>query len=230
MINSNIRVLQVNLNRSAEATESALQLAVELKIDLLVIQEPWILPRRLNTNGDYSATRSIAHPSYTQLLPNHLNHLRPRTLTYISKNFKPLVSLAVTSPSDPDIQIINIIEGKSRLQIINVYNEKDQDREKGETIERALYQTTLHPNSIILGDFNAHHTWWDANTSSTLKGEQLAEWFEDHNLVLINEPGVGTFLHALLVLLIMDRLYGGKDKLNSRTLYNHFKILHLERS
>ena len=39
MINSSIKILQVNVNRSSAATESALQLAVELKIDLLVIQE-----------------------------------------------------------------------------------------------------------------------------------------------------------------------------------------------
>jgi hypothetical protein len=37
MNSSNIRVLQVNLNRSAAATESALQIAIELQIDLLVI-------------------------------------------------------------------------------------------------------------------------------------------------------------------------------------------------
>ena len=43
MISSSTRVLQVNLNRSAPATESALQIAVELKIDIVVVQEPWIL-------------------------------------------------------------------------------------------------------------------------------------------------------------------------------------------
>ena len=40
MISSSLKILQINLNRSATATESALQLATELKIDLLVIQEP----------------------------------------------------------------------------------------------------------------------------------------------------------------------------------------------
>jgi len=40
MISSSTRVLQVNLNRSAQAIESALQIAVELKIDLVIVQEP----------------------------------------------------------------------------------------------------------------------------------------------------------------------------------------------
>jgi hypothetical protein len=37
MISTNTRILQVNLNRSTFATESALQLATELKVDILLI-------------------------------------------------------------------------------------------------------------------------------------------------------------------------------------------------
>ena len=44
MISSNIKVLQVNLNRSALAIESALQVAIELRADLVVVQEPYIIP------------------------------------------------------------------------------------------------------------------------------------------------------------------------------------------
>ena len=61
MISSSTRVLQVNLNRSAQATESALQIAVELKIDIVVVQEPWILQ---NSELDYSNARLILHLSF----------------------------------------------------------------------------------------------------------------------------------------------------------------------
>ena len=40
---SSLKVLQVNLNHSALATESVLQLAVELGIGLVVVQEPWVI-------------------------------------------------------------------------------------------------------------------------------------------------------------------------------------------
>ena len=96
MISSNIKVLQVNLNRSAPATELALQLAIELNIDLVIIQEPWISPRPPSTNN-YLNSRSILHPSFAQILPKDLNY-RPRTLAYIAKDFKPLVTLASSSP------------------------------------------------------------------------------------------------------------------------------------
>ena len=55
-ISSSIKILQVNLNRSAQATKSALQTTVELQIDLIVVQEPWTVPR--NQDQDYSNTRS----------------------------------------------------------------------------------------------------------------------------------------------------------------------------
>jgi hypothetical protein len=40
MIYSNTRILQVNLNRSQTAMENTLQIAIELKIDIIVVQEP----------------------------------------------------------------------------------------------------------------------------------------------------------------------------------------------
>ena len=56
MISSSIKVLQVNLNKSALATESALQVAIKLRADLVVVQEPYIIL------GDLP--RLINHPSF----------------------------------------------------------------------------------------------------------------------------------------------------------------------
>ena len=56
MLSSSIKILQVNLNRSAPTTESALETAIDHKADLIVIQEPWV------TDDN---TRSIVHQSFT---------------------------------------------------------------------------------------------------------------------------------------------------------------------
>ena len=45
MISTSIKVLQINLNKSSIVTESALQLAIELKVDLVLVQEQWLVPR-----------------------------------------------------------------------------------------------------------------------------------------------------------------------------------------
>jgi hypothetical protein len=51
MISLSIRVLQVNLNRSQFAIESALQLAIESNIDLILVQEHWLA--RKNQEDSY---------------------------------------------------------------------------------------------------------------------------------------------------------------------------------
>ena len=53
-----LKVLQINLNRSAAATESALDLAIGLNVDIIAVQEPWVFP---NPNGDFTTTRSVIH-------------------------------------------------------------------------------------------------------------------------------------------------------------------------
>jgi endonuclease/exonuclease/phosphatase (EEP) superfamily protein YafD len=158
MINSNIRILQVNLNRSSPATESALQIAIELKVDLLVVQEPWLIQNQdQDQDQDYSNTRSTTHPSFLQILPVDKSH-RPRTLVYVSRTFRPLVSLAATLPRDPDLLVLDIIEGKSKIQLLNIYYEDSQSHNNNlRTLEQVLYSHVITPNSLILGDFNTHH-------------------------------------------------------------------------
>ena len=109
MISTSFKVLQVNLNRSAVATESALQLAIELNVDLVVVQEPWVIP-----GSDYINTRSVIHQSFLQILPKDLCY-RPRTLVYVSRSFRPLVSLAASSPLDPDMIVIDVIEQNAKV-------------------------------------------------------------------------------------------------------------------
>ena len=149
MLSSSIKILQVNLNRSAPATESALETAIELKVDLIVIQEPWVTEDN---------SRSIAHQSFSQILPPDTN-LRPRTLVYVSKAFRPSLSLAISSPKDPDLMTIDILEGNSKIQLLNVYNEADQAGVGPKTLERCLFHQELSPNTVLLGDFNTHHPW-----------------------------------------------------------------------
>lgn len=112
MISSSLKILQVNLNRSATATESALQLATELKIDLLVVQEPWITPKNQG-HTDYLNARSILHSSFTQILPADLCY-RPRTLVYVATRCKPIITIASSSPKDPDLIVIDIIKENSK--------------------------------------------------------------------------------------------------------------------
>jgi Endonuclease-reverse transcriptase len=187
MYSKSLRILQINLNRSLLATESTLQLAIELKIDLVLVQEPW-------TISTITTTRSVVHPAFFQLLPPSSLGTRPRTLAYVTNRLQPLVTISPSSPIDPDFLVLDIINGQSTIQVYNIYNEKDQLGLGPSTLERVLYSTVLGPNSLVLGDFNSHHPWWDPLTTSQSTGaSDLVLWLEENRLELINSPGIGTF-------------------------------------
>jgi hypothetical protein len=145
-LSSSIKVLQVNLNRSAQATESALQLAIEAGTDILLVQEPWLVPDN---------SRSVIHPGFTQIRPN--THLRPRTLAYIARRFQPSSCLASSSPNDPDLLVLDISEANATIQLLNIYNELGLGDTRLRTVDRALYNRSIGPNTILVGDFNLHH-------------------------------------------------------------------------
>src|SRR5882757_5124282 len=189
MNSRDIKVLQINLNRSQFATESTLQYAVENKVDIILVQEPWLY----NKDDDYTNTRSINHQGFIQLKPKS-TLLRPRTLAYIAKNQGFDINISSLSPNDPDLLIIDITSGQLDCQLVNIYNESDQGNSRLKTLERVLYPlfatNIISPNTIILGDFNLHHIWWDPLISRESPGaSDLVEWIEDNNLNLLNKPG-----------------------------------------
>jgi hypothetical protein len=214
MISSNTKILQVNLNRSLPATESALQVAIELKIDILLIQEPWIL----SDSDDFSTARSVAHQSYFQLLPVWTG-LRPRTLAYVSRSYTPIVNTSPISPTDPDVLIVDISEKGEKVQAINIYNEKDLDfdLERGHTLQRFLYNFTLSSKSIIVGDFNLHHPLWEPTARPTPNSERLVDWIEEQELALLNTPGESTYFRVDLDHLSVLDLSFVSSPLASRT-------------
>lgn len=161
MIGSNIRILQINLNKNQTATENTLQLAIELHVDLIIVQEPWILNKDLCPSGDYATTRSVTHNGFYQILPKHYPYVRPRTIVYVAKTFTPTVSLSQYSPVDGDFQDIQITEDNSTMQLINVYNEKCRAGGHQKTFQRCLKNHPISLHSLIVGDFNLHHHRWD---------------------------------------------------------------------
>ena len=92
---------------------------------------------------------------------------------YIARGFKPIVSLVPIV--DPDILILDIIEGSQRLQLVNIYNEDSQIEGEPRTLERVLYNRAISPSIVLLGDFNAHHPWWDPLARKTQGADTLVE-------------------------------------------------------
>src|ERR1700710_2186314 len=178
------KILQININRNSITTENILQMAIELNITILAIQELWVI---INNSNEY---RSINHPSFKQLLPNY-STFRPRVLFYILKDYK--VNLASISPLDPDCIIIDIID--QNIQLINIYNASHPNIDNSiATIQREnLLPNLLAKNTILLGDFNTYHPWWDPLNTQSSNSHFLLDYISKYNLSLINTIGEGTF-------------------------------------
>ncbi|EMD85003.1 hypothetical protein COCHEDRAFT_1219695 [Bipolaris maydis C5] len=153
------------------ATESTLQLAIELKVDIIAIQEPWIAP---SSSNNYEAPRSIAHQSFYQIFPKVDPNLRPRALFYISRSLTAEVSQR-EEIGDHDAIAITIQEGRLKF---NIYN--------------------LPISTLLLIDANEHHPWWDPGCKTSQDGQLLADWIEDQDLSLLNTPGTATFFRPHL--------------------------------
>jgi len=194
MLERNLKVLQINVNRSSPATEGALEYARDLKIDLIAVQEPWIITS--NNDNDYRRARSVTHPSYNQIVPNPTSpSTRPRTLLYYRRDLG--LELVLKNLGDSDLQSIDIIDRGSQLTLLNIYNERDENNNW--TIDRTLYKLPISNSTVLLGDFNIHHPIWEPSISSpSPRARLLKEWLDDKELNLSNNIGEETFFRPHL--------------------------------
>lgn len=195
----NLKVIQANLMKSSAATESLLQLALELDASILLIQEPRII-KSTSSMGETSF-RSINHPAFVQILPimntqTSPDRNTPRTMAYLKRNLggNLQVTLRADLSADPDCTILEIQQGNTNFFIFNIYNQTCRHRAvQPLPFERILWQRQVPGPSIVLGDFNMHHPSWDPESPISTGVDRLIDWVDENELCLLNTPGQGTF-------------------------------------
>ena len=123
----------------------------------------------------------------------------PRTLTYISITNPHLkASLQPNICSDEDIQVIKISNPSIEpIFLFNIYNETPRyDRSLPYTVDRVLKQIPLPERTILAGDFNAHHLWWNSQARRAIRHHTLIEILEKGDFDLINEEDTPTYHYA----------------------------------
>ena len=167
--------------------QSCLEIAIESCIDFILIQEPWIV-------FDNNVAITISHPAYYCILPDSHN-IRPRVAIYARKQSKYQFCHRSDLTDDTDIIIIDISGPDiDSFQIINVYNEKGLDTETNTSyiIERSLQNLQLSKETLIVGDFNAHHSWWNSSIINSIRADSLVAWLDQFNCELINKADIST--------------------------------------
>lgn len=191
----------MNANKNQSATEAILQVASDQHIEIICIQEPWLIHHK--EGDDWLNTRSTNHPSFQQILSTTKNY-RPRTITYVSKTSTLAINPIIGIPHHPDIQAFHVKNSVWDFQLYNIYNrtllhpqEEDNTPEfpiRDSSFQNFLENKELHSQTLLLGDFNAHHYTWEpgAETPDSM-GHKVANWIEEKDLVIHNNPEEATF-------------------------------------
>src|SRR6266480_5745514 len=189
-ITSKIQFLQQNADKNGSKMHTCLQIGLELNIDFVLFQEPFV-------NTDSMTT--ISHSAYYCIMPES-EKIRPRVMIFAKKNSRFQFCQRSDICSDTDILIIDINDSLNSnaeiIQLTNIYNEKSLSEGSNEwTVKRSLQNITPAKNSIVCGDFNAHHSWWNSAVpeSDSRKAATLVKWLKNFNFDLQNEPDNGTF-------------------------------------
>ena len=184
-------LLQSNVRRSRTVQELALAQAFEARIDVVLLQEPYIFctERRVTTR----------HPFYECFTPtDDWNSKCPRVLTYVRKG----IGLSCTqrrptaegpdSAATADLLFLEIASSTYQpVLVVNVYNAPPGSNGVG-MAARALtsLSATMFERCVLLaGDFNLHHERWQPSLQNgpTNNADAFVAWMDSIPLTFISE-------------------------------------------
>src|SRR5436190_3794731 len=117
-ISSKIQFLQQNVDRNPHKMHTYLEIGLELKIDYILFQEPYI---------NMTTKIIISHSAYYYIISKN-EEIKPRVMIFAKKNSRFQFYQRLNICFDTDILVINIndsINTKAEvIQLINIYNEK----------------------------------------------------------------------------------------------------------
>src|ERR1700744_1480177 len=190
-----LKLLQINVGKGSDNHELALATAHQERIDILLIQEPYIFK-------ETSRQITKKHPSFECFVPIDNWVLKPRVLTYVRKGAGlKAEQLRPFNPEDPatrDLLTLSLSSGPlNNILIVNTYNAPIGANNEGAAI-KALLQTpnsffTKYKHLVVLGDFNLHHHYWQPSYQyNTTAAEPFVTWFNQLNLNLVLEADTPT--------------------------------------
>src|SRR2546423_8235623 len=133
---------------------------------------------------------TISHSAYYCIMPES-EKMRPRVMIFAKKSSRFQFYQRSDICADIDILIIDINDSLNPetevVQLINIYNEKSLSKDSNEwTMKRSLQNIIPAKNTIICGDFNSHHSWWNSVVSDldSRKAKGLIKWLKNYQFDL----------------------------------------------
>jgi len=200
---SKLRYVQINLQHCRNACDSLLTLMIQNKIDIALIQEPWI---------DKARVKGLNHKDFTLIYKIPLEETgKPRSCILVSKN---LNAFLLSDYSDQDITSV-ILEGNNKsLVLVSAYLPHD-DEAPTDTLRKLVISQEKKKNYLLIGtDANARHEVW-GSSSTNERGECLLDFINLYNLSICNRGNKPTFSFP------SSDIYDGWDTTLDVTLVNN---------
>lgn len=168
----NLRILQINLNKSNDAHLELLNNDLHKNWDIVLLQEP---------NQNYYKNIATAR-GFRQVYPSKRTRKdnTPRSGIWVSERLSTNTWHEVNVNDSPDITAIRIIDDDfGQLTIFNIYNDCTHDKsmitlqEYLTENEDEIYGDDKHV--MWAGDFNRHHRMWDHDDDERLFTPQATD-------------------------------------------------------
>ncbi|KDQ05809.1 hypothetical protein BOTBODRAFT_182202 [Botryobasidium botryosum FD-172 SS1] len=159
---------------------------------LVVTELPW-------TNIGGGQKGAPKHCDWTLALPLSPwpADAKPRVGIYINKKLLPNAGLTVnpTTFNSPNAIHASLTAHGKRINIVGVYRPPSEDSvmNPSHILQKLKNWEVPLQDTIILGDFNVHHSSWDALANNEVKGCHFHDWATDEGLSLHNDVTKPTF-------------------------------------
>jgi hypothetical protein len=176
----NIKFVQINLHHSKVVSANLCQLIAEGKVDIALIQEPWVYKGQVRGLTNSGERFMLLHPRSCIYIRNHINALP--LLEFYSRDATTVITYTYGG-------------GNRELVVTSAYLPYDSDepptsKEMRDIIE---YCYSRKKQLIIDCDANARHTLW-GNTGVSTRGESLMEYLVSSKLNILNHGNEPTFV------------------------------------
>lgn len=244
MLETNLRILQLNIMKSGPMMEALINDHQSQNLDVLLIQEPSITTYQTNVN--HSAWR-LYRPTV------ETDADRFRSLIYVNKRVSTSSHRQIHC-DHPDLTAIKIWTADSQILLFSVYLPPvplfAPDEASAElaltaiatTITSNLQEERRSTSVILSGDFNRHHPTWGGNhilPRFIEEASELIDFFQTHSLRgclprgtatfwPLNDPGKHTTIDQTVTnrpeLLVKCHLYHENYGLDHRATYSEWSL------
>ena len=178
IVKNSLRIFQWNADGLSATKLQELSKRLPLNdIDICAIQETkWKPSRTTPVIKDYTAVRA-----------DRENQNGGGGLVFYLKSSLIFEHLDTTSENGTEVISIRVKIGRRRWTTIhNLYCPPKRSHSSSKTI-LTLDNVTISPETLLLGDFNAHTRLWDEYQPSDDRGDRLLDWCLTNNLHIMND-------------------------------------------